>query len=148
MNDQPRDFLGICASFLKKKAHAILKKMYAPAVFVGDKKRVRQKDEQDPDAAHLAEVNKTWRKMLRDDPWRKKLMTHVSLLTSAMGIFFLMLFLGGLFLPAKHPIFNYILAGIFATLPYWFWIGGWHRKIEEKVWEAFKKRFGKHFHKK
>jgi hypothetical protein len=147
MKDQPRDFFGICASLLKK-THTILKKMFDPAIVVGDKKRVKQKGEQDPDEERLAYLNKTWREMLRDDPWRKKLMTHVTLLMSAMGIFFLMLFLSGLFLPVKHQIFNYIFAGIFATIPYWLWVGGWHKKIEEKVFEAFKKRFGKHFHKK
>jgi hypothetical protein len=86
--------------------------------------------------------------MLRDEPWRKKRMTHVQLLCSAMGIFILVFVLCGIFLPVRHPIFGYIAALLFATIPYWCWVGGWHRKIEEKVWEAFKKRFGKYFHKR
>jgi hypothetical protein len=147
MHNKPRDFLDLYASVVKK-VHVILKKMFDPAVSVGDKRRVKQKGEQDADDDRLVELSKSWREMLRDDPWRKKLMTHVTLLSSAMGIFFLMFWLSGIFLPAKHPIFNYLCAGILATLPYWCWIGGWHRKIEEKVWEAFKKRFGKHFHKR
>jgi hypothetical protein len=125
-----------------------IKGQFEPAMRVGNPDRVLKKGEKDPDEERLQNLNKTWREMLRDDPWRKKLMTHVTLLSSAMGIFFLMFWLGGLFLPAKHPIFNYICAGILATVPYWCWVGGWHRKIEEKVFEAFKKRFGKHFHKK
>lgn len=147
MNKKLRDFLSICAAMVEK-ARKILKKMFDPAMVVGDKARALKRGESDPDDKKLAEVNKTWRAMLRNDPWRQKLMTHVRLLSIAMGIFFLMFWLSGMYLPAKHPISGYICAGVFATLPYWLWVGGWHRRIEEKVFEEFKKRFGKHFHKK
>lgn len=147
MSKKPRDLLGIGATVVKK-VQDILKKMFDPAMVVGDKKRALQRGERDPDDKKLAEVNKWWREMLRDDPWRQKLMTHVRLLSAAMGIFFLMFWVSGLYLPVKHPFFNYLFAFMLATIPYWLWIGGWNRKIEEKVFEEFKKRFGKHFHKK
>jgi len=123
-------------------------RQFEPAMRVGNPERARKKGEIDPDDKRLLDLNKTWREMLRDDPWRKKLMTHVQLLLSAMGIFFLMFWLSGTYLPAKHPISGYIAAGVAATIPYWCWVGGWHRKIEEKVFAEFKKRFGKHFHKR
>ncbi len=131
---------------LVKYLRDIPSRMFSPALFVGNKERVQKPEEKDRDDERLHELNKTWREMLRDDPWRKKLMTHVSLLTTATGIFFLMFWIGGSFLPAKHPIFSYVCAAVAATIPYWLWVGRWHYRIEKKVFEVFKKRFGKHHH--
>lgn len=139
---KPKAVLDSCI----KKIRSILSQMFSPALFVGNKDRVRKPGEEDGDEKHLADLNKTWRDMLHDDPWQKKLMTHVSLLTTAMGMFFVMFWFSGLFLPAKHPIFGYICGGIAFTIPYWLWVGNWHNKIQKKVFEAFKKRFGKHYH--
>lgn len=147
MNDKPRDLSGLW-TWLINRLRTIVKNMFAPAMVVGDKRRARGKGELDPDDERLIELDKTWREMLRDDPWRKKLMTHVQLLLCAMGIFFLMFWLSGMYLPAKHPMSGYIGAGVLATIPYWCWVGGWHKKIEDKVFAEFKKRFGKHFHKR
>ena len=121
-------------------------KQFEPAVVVGDKKRARGKGEQDPDDERLHHLNKTWREMLHDDPWQKKLMTHVRFLQYVMGIFFLMYLFSGLYLPAKHPIGGYISLGVLVSIPYWCWAGNWSRKIVEKVFEEFKKLFGKYFH--
>jgi hypothetical protein len=132
--------------WLKKKARSVISCMFSPGLFVGNRDRVRKPEEKDGDDERLLELNKSWREMLRDDPWMKKLMTHVSLLCAAMGIFFLIFWLAGLYLPAKHAIFSYVCAGVAATIPYWLWVGKWHNKIEKKVFEAFKKRFGKHHH--
>ncbi len=129
-----------------KKLHTILLNMFAPVHTVGNKGRVRKKGEPDGDVDRLSDPNKAWRQMLLEDPWRKKLMTHVSLLSSAMGIFFLSFWLAGIYLPARHLVFNFVCAGVLATIPYWLWVGKWHARIEKKVFEAFKKKFGKHFH--
>jgi hypothetical protein len=131
---------------LLRTAWEMLKKQFEPHIKVGNPDRARKKGELDGDEEHLNDLNKTWREMLQEDPWRKKLMTHVSLLTSCMGIFFLVFWLGGLYLPAKHTLFNYVSAGVLATLPYWIWVGRWHARIEKKVFGEFKKRFGKHHH--
>ncbi len=125
-----------------------IKRQYEPVVRVGNLDRVLKKGDKDRDEERLLNLNKTWREMLRDDPWRKKLMTHVQLLLWATGIFFLMFWFSGIYLSARHPISGYIAAGVAATIPYWCWVGNWHRKIEEKVWGTFIKRFGKHFHKR
>jgi hypothetical protein len=117
-----------------------------PALVVGDKKRARGKGEQDPDEERRANLNKIWRAMFLDDPWKKKLMSHVRVLRCAMGIFFLMYLFSGLYLPARHPIGGYISLGVLAVIPYWCWAGKWNRKIVEKVFEEFRKRFGEHFH--
>lgn len=124
----------------------LLRKQFDAPIKVGNKDRVRKKGELDGDEDRLRDLNRTWREMLREDPWRKKLMTHVQLLMWAMGTFFLAFWIGGMLLPARHIVFNYICAGVFATLPYWIWVGKWHARIEKKVFEAFKKRFGKHHH--
>ena len=145
MNKEPFCVMRACRA-LMNKVRAILTKMYSPAVEVGDKRNVRKKDEIDADDKRGAELNKTWRKMLREDPWRKKIMTHVRLLTSAMGLFFLMFWLDGIYFSSKNSISGFICGGVAATIPYWLWAGKWHHKIEKNVFEAFKKKFGKHFH--
>lgn len=129
-----------------EKLRGIFSIIFGTALFVGNPNRVRKPGERDGDEERLCDMNKTWRQMLRDDPWRQKLMTHVRLLVTAMGIFFLLIWLSALYLPAKHAFFSYICAGIIATIPYWFWVGGWHGRIEKRVFEEFKKRFGKHHH--
>ena len=131
---------------LVRIVRAVLLKMYSPAVEVGNKRNVRQKDESDADDKVGIELNRTWREMLREDPWQKKLMTHVTLLLNAFALFFLMFWLSGLYLPAKHPISGYSCGGVVATIPYWIWVGRWQCKIQKKVFEAFKKKFGKHYH--
>ena len=129
-----------------KRFHAALSKLFAPAVKLGNPDRALKKGERDGNDEQLTDLNRTWREMLKEDPWMKKLMTHVALLTQASFMFFLAFFVCGLTLRAKHPIFNFIIAGFFATIPYWFWVGRWYGKIEQKVFAEFKKRFGKHFH--
>ena len=125
---------------------AIIVKLFEPAVRVGNPDRVLKKGENNPDDERLTKLNSTWRTMLREDPWMKKLMTHVNLLIQATTAFLVAFFVCGLVLEVKHPVFTYIIAGTFATIPYWFWVGRWHNKIEKKVFAEFKKRFGKHFH--
>lgn len=117
-----------------------------PVTFVGDPKRVRKPGERDGDEEKLNDLNRSWREMLQGDPWMKKLMTHVRLLIFTMGIFFLTLWFSGLYLPAKHVFFNYLFACGLATIPYWLWVGGWYGRIERRVFQAFKKKFGKHHH--
>ncbi len=123
-----------------------LKKCFGPAYRVGNFDRVLKKGELDPDEAHLTDLNRTWRAMLLEDPWRKRLMTHVSLLLNISGFFFLIFFFSGLYLPAKHWLTSSIILTNALTIPYWLWIGGWYAKIERRVFEAFKKKFGKHHH--
>lgn len=127
---------------------ASLKKLFDPAIFVGDRDRVRKPDESDEDDKKLGELNRTWRQMLKEDPWMQKLMTHVRLLLWVVGIFWLSFVVAGQLLPARHPLLVWFIAGSAATIPYWLWIGGWHKKIEVKVFEAFQKKFGKHFHRR
>lgn len=123
-----------------------LKKAFGPVYRVGNFDRVLKKGEVDPDEAHLTDLNRTWREMLLEDPWRKRLMTHVSLLLNICGFFFLIFFFSGLYLPAKHWLPTVVLLANALTIPYWLWIGGWYNKIEKRVFESFKKKFGKHFH--
>jgi len=130
----------------KKKVRGWMGKLFNPAVTVGDRSRARGRDEKDPDEDRLAVLNRTWREMLREDPWMIKLMVHVRLLMLVMVIFFSLFVALGQVLPAKHPALSWVIAGSGATLPYWLWVGGWYHKIEKKVFEAFKKKFGKHFH--
>jgi hypothetical protein len=125
---------------------AFLRKLFEPAIFVGNRDRARKPDEEDTDAARLGEFDRNWRQMLKDDPWMQKLMMHVRLLLQVSLVFFAIFLICGLVLSAKHPILPYIMGGLAATIPYWIWIGKWNKKIEIKVFEAFKKRFGKHFH--
>lgn len=141
-------FAKICSSAkqLFGKITQFTRRQFEPVVRTGNPDRALKKGEFSADEEKLRDLNKTWREMLRDDPWRKKLMTHVGLLTTAMGIFFLMFWIVGLYLPPKHFIFNYICAGIASTIPYWLWVGKWNNVIEKKVFEEFKKKLGKHFH--
>ncbi len=133
-----RDKDGLLRSFLKKS--------FGPVHQIGNFDRVLKKGEVDPDEAHLTDLNRTWRTMLLEDPWRKRLMTHVSLLLNICGFFFLIFFFSGLYLPAKHWLPTTVIFANALTIPYWLWIGGWYNKIEKRVFEAFKKKFGKHFH--
>lgn len=123
----------------------LLKKAFGP-VQVGNFDRVPKKGDVDTDEAHLTDLNRTWRAMLLEDPWRKRLMTHVSLLLNICGFFFLVIFFSGLYLPAKHWLPTAVIFANALTIPYWLWIGGWYNKIEKRVFEAFKKKSGKHFH--
>lgn len=145
MKDEWQGFLLQCEAF-GRKFLAFLRKLFEPVVFVGNRDRAKKPDEEDPDAKRLGELDRSWRQMLKSDPWMQKLMTHVHLLLQASLIFFAIFLICGLTLRAKHPVFPYIFAGFAATIPYWIWIGKWNKKIELKVFEAFKKRFGKHFH--
>ena len=120
--------------------------MFSPSIFVGNKDRVKKKGERDVESERLGDLNKTWRTMLREDPWYRKLMTHVSLLINVAGALFLIFFVSGLYLPAKHWIPTLVILANLTTIPYWLWVAIWRRKIEVKVFEAFKKKFGKHFH--
>lgn len=145
MKEKWREFLPDFGA-LWGKIVACLRKAFEPAVFVGNRDRVRKPGEEDPDAKRLGELNQSWRQMLKDDPWMQKLMTHVHLLLQASLVFFAIFLICGLTLGAKHPILPFILGGFAATIPYWIWIGKWNKKIELKVFEDFKKKFGKHFH--
>ena len=123
-----------------------LKKIFGSTYKVGNFDRVLKRGEVDEDDAHLADLNRTWRAMLLEDPWRKLLMTHVTLLLNISGFFFLIFFFSGLYLPTKHWLPSTVIFANSLTIPYWLWIGGWYNKIEKRVFEAFKKKFGKHFH--
>lgn len=138
--------LGEVMSRIRKKLCAAWADMWSPVTFVGNPNRARKSGEKDGDEEKLGDLNKTWCRMLREDPWRMKLMTHVSLLINISGALFLLFFISGLYLPAKHWIFTVVLVGNMATIPYWIWVAIWHRKIQERVFAAFKKKFGKHFH--
>lgn len=145
MKDEWRGFLLQCEAFWRK-VFAALRKSFEPAIFVGNRDRVRKPGEEDLEQKADEDRNRIWRQMLKDDPWMQKLMTHVHLLLQASFVFLAIFLICGLMLSAKHPVFPYIMAGFAATIPYWIWIGKWNKKIEVKVFEAFKKRFGKHFH--
>lgn len=134
-----KSFNAVCAFF---------RKIYSPAYQVGNKDRVQKEGELDADDEKLRELNRSWREMLREDPWMIKLMPHVRRLCTAMGIFFLMHVIGGAYFPPKHPLFDWVTICTLATIPYWFWVGGWYKRIQDKVWSLFIKRFGKHVHRK
>lgn len=119
---------------------------FETAVHVGDSTRARAPGEADPDAEHLAKLNRSWREMLSEDPWMKRLMTHVRLLLWVVGIFSATFFTLGMVLPPKHPALSWLVSGVAATIPYWMWVGRWYARIHERVFEAFKKKFGKHHH--
>ncbi len=135
---------------MDKKFRHLYGKMFGPFMFVGNPERVRKPHEVDADAKQLAELNKEWRKMLREDPWAVKLMkAHVRPLMAATGIFWLCFLKVASILPAKHPFIGIMLAVFMATIPYWFWIAKWWRRTELKVFEEFKekfKRLSKFFH--
>lgn len=142
------DFEKICAwcySYLERFRSAVAKQ-FDSAVKVGNPEHALKKGEQDGDDERLSALNRTWREMLKEDPWMKVLMVHVHLLVQVSLVFFVVFFVGGMLLEARHPIFTIILACFAATIPYWLWIGSWNRKIESKVFAEFRKRFGKHFH--
>ena len=131
---------------LGKRFYTVVSKWFEPVVTIGNKERVLKKGECDGNEEQLANLNRTWRRMLLEDPWMKKLMTHVNLLVQAFFCFFVVFFISGLVLPAKHPIFAFVAAAVAVTVPYWLWVGKWHRKIEQRVFAEFRKRFGKHLH--
>ncbi len=120
--------------------------LFAPAVTVGDPNRARKKGELDGDEERLRELNRAWRDMLKNDPWTIRLGSHVRLLQQAMFAIFLCFVFAGATLEARHPIFSFITLFFFVTIPYWLWVGIWHKRINDKVFAEFRKRFGKHFH--
>ncbi len=128
------------------KWRVLIGKLYGPVHTIGDLNRVRKPDEKDADEARLVDFNRSWLLMFREDTGRKRLMTHVSLLVNISGLLFLIFFFSGLYLPAKHWIFSAVLLANAATIPYWLWVGGWYNRIQKRVFEAFKKKFGKNFH--
>ncbi len=103
-----------------------LKSMYSPSCEIGNKANVLKPGESDPDEVQLVDLNKSWRKMHEDDPWQKKLMTHVRLLACAMVCFLASLWFFGSYTPF-NSLFTSILAAIgIATITYWIWAGIWH----------------------
>jgi len=123
-----------------------ISKLFAPAVFVGNPERVRKKGELDGDEERLRELTRAWRTMLAEDPCTIRLRGHVRLLQQVMFAIFLCFVFAGSTLEARHPIFSFITVVFFATVPYWLWVGVWHKRINDKVFAEFKERFGKHFH--
>lgn len=128
------------------KLRVLLVQLFGSAYKVGNPGRARKSGEQSDEESEYVELNRTWRQMLLEDPWRKSLMTHVSLLINIGGFLFLIFFFSGLYLPAKHPIFNIVLIGNALTLPYWLWVGVWRKRIIQRVFAAFKKKYGEHHH--
>ena len=114
--------------------------------WIGNFDRVRKKDEVDPNVVELNDINRTWRAMLLEDEWRIRWMTHVVLLINISCFLFLILFFSGLYLPAKHWVANVVIIANALTIPYWLWVGAWRNRIQKRVFEAFKKKFGDHFH--
>jgi hypothetical protein len=129
-----------------------IKKMFDPAVFVGNRDRVRKPDEPDEDDKRLVELNRTWRTMLKEDPWMQTLEPHKRLCAGIIGAFFFSFVVIVLqqLLPVKHPLLSWLIAGACATLFFYglLFIARWKNQIEDKVFEEFKKKFGKHFHKR
>lgn len=135
--------------FLRRVQEALRKGaagIFAPAIVVGNPERARKKGELDGDDERLRDLDRAWREMLANDPWTIRLRKHVRLLQQAMFAIFLSFVVAGATLEARHPIFNFITLCFFATVPYWFWVGMWNKRINDKVFAEFTKRFGKHFH--
>jgi hypothetical protein len=124
----------------------LLIKAWSPAHTVGNTDRVRSENDLDSDEERLGELNKQFQAMLDDDPWRKRLMVHVRLLSSGLSFFAIVLLACVTYFPAKHPLISLVLAVFAGSLPYWVWIGVWNKRIVERVFEKFKTRYGKFFH--
>ncbi len=131
-----------------EKTWALLKKQFESPIQIGDKKRALAPDEVDPDEKELTRLTKIWRAMFHEDPWWKALMSHVRKLLFISSILFLAYFLAANLLPAKSMVFNWITVVVLAVLCWWFRVGMWYGVIERRVWEEFKKKFGKHFHRR
>lgn len=133
---------------VRKWFRALIAHLFDPVHTIGDKSRVRQKGEVDEDEKRLGELNREWDKMLREDEWMVRLMSHIRFLQLYTLTFFIIFVSLGMYFhfPAKHWVYIVPLCFIGATLPYWAWVGSWYGKIIKKVFEAFKKKFGKHFH--
>ncbi len=136
-----RNFKKVCRTVWE-----LIQKQFDAPIKLGDPKRALGKGEKDPDTEHRGKLNRIWREMLSEDPWMKKLMKHVSLLLWVVGIVSATFFVLGLVIPARSTIFDWIAGGFAVLIAYLVWIARWHKKIRERVFESFKKRFGKHFH--
>lgn len=120
---------------------------FRPAVFVGNRDRVRALDEQDTDATRLALLNLEWRKMLYGDPSMCALMTHVRFLRVTLFLVMVLFVHLRLIHPDLSTAWNFPIAiFFFLTVLYWAWVGMWYHKIEQHVFALFCKRFGSHYH--
>ena len=125
---------------------SFLKRMYGPAIRVGNFDRVRKKGEKDGDEVQLSDLNKEWSRMLREDPWRIKLMVHVRHLHIVSAVLIVFFVVAVRNLSPHHILFDLMILPILLIGYSWFWIGRWHQRVEKKVFDEFKKKHGKHFH--
>lgn len=129
-----------------EKIRALLAKLFAPAITVGDKRRVRGKDEKDGDEELFAERNRAWLQMLREDEWMQKLGEHKKLLIALALLCFSALIYLGLTEQASHWVFDVLSIFNGLLIVYFFWIYIWENRIVQRVFEKFRERFGKYFH--
>lgn len=85
--------------------------------------------------------------MFYGDPCMVALMTHVRFLRMILVLIMVLLIHVRIVYPDASFVGNIPIATLFAlSVPYWIWIGVWYQRIEVRVFNEFKKRFGVHYH--
>lgn len=149
------------ASLFAKRIRTAIAKPFDPAILVGDKSRARRDDEPDPEDEVLAEKSRQLDELYRTYPpederpegkkhlsWRDKLWTHIRPLLVLNGTLFALFLIGASILPPSHPLPSIAIMCSAATFAYWFWVGRWHKRIMDRVWEKFTEKYGKHWHRR